>query len=111
MGALGRQTDASADGCRRSFEFSSILCSRASTWALEWMQMRAFGLNECATYRRLLHLFVMGFDCVWLGGGTVVSLMDCFGRLLVGLFGDGVHDVWKMDIWDLYQSVNTVTRL
>ena len=38
-----------------AFEFSSILCSRASIWALEWMQMRALGLDECATYRRLLH--------------------------------------------------------
>ena len=45
-----------------AFEFSSILCSRASIWALEWMQMRALGLDECATYRRLLHLFVMGVE-------------------------------------------------
>jgi len=37
-----------------AIESSSILCSRVNQ-ALEWMQMRAQKLDECATYRRLLH--------------------------------------------------------
>jgi hypothetical protein len=41
-------------------ESSSILCSRALLLGAGMDANESFVLNECATYRRLLHLFLSG---------------------------------------------------